>query len=133
MNRRQWSQPVDFATAHARARGRYRFNRARQIRALERRALVAQVSLQLLQKAIAAGESFRGRPLWGKQVLIAEALGIHPSTVSRYIKRTRELALLFAPCPTCGVSMPRHELETRVSDLATKLGAALADCNRPPS
>jgi hypothetical protein len=94
VNRRQWSQPVDSATAHARARGRYRYNRARQINALERRTLVVQVSLKLLQESIAAGESFYTRPLWGKQALIAHALGVHPSTISRDIKKSREISFL---------------------------------------
>lgn len=108
--------------AARRAGGRRRFNAARQIRALERRALVAQVSLQLLQDAIAAGQSFRG-----KQVLIAEVLGVHPSTISRDLKRSREVSLVFAPCPTCGQRTPRHELEARVPALAARLRASSPD------
>jgi DNA invertase Pin-like site-specific DNA recombinase len=127
MNRRQWSQPVDSVSAHARARGRYRYNRARQIIALERRALVAQVSLKLVQESIAAGESFYTRPLWGKQALIAQALGVHPSTISRDIKKSREISFLSAPCPACGQRTSRHELEARVSDLAARVRAAYPD------
>ena len=122
MDRKQWSQPTDTSTAAARAGGRRRWNHARQIRALERRVLVVQVSLHLLQDAIAAGQSFRG-----KQVLIAEVLGVHPSTISRDLKRSREMSLLFAPCPTCGQRTPRHELEARVSALAARLRAFSSD------
>jgi lambda repressor-like predicted transcriptional regulator len=131
MNRRQWSRPVDSASAYARARGRYRHNRARQIIALERRAVVAQISLKLLQESIAAGETFYTRPLWGKQRLIAQALGVHPSTISRDIKTSWEISRLFAPCPTCGQRTPRHDLEARVLDLVTRLRAAYPELDSP--
>ena len=133
MNHREWSRPVDADIAYSRAGARRRYNRARQIIALERRALVAQVSLKLLQESIAAGESFRSRPLWGKQVLIAQALGVHPSTISRDIKRSREISHLFAPCPTCGQQMPRDELQASVSALTVRLRATYPELDSPTS
>ena len=85
---------------------------------------MAQVSLQLLQKAVAAGASFRG-----KQVRIAEALGVHPSTISRDLKHSREISVMFALCPTCGQKTLRQELEARVSALAARLRTSLADAD----
>src|SRR4051794_33216401 len=105
MDRRQWNRPTDSGKAYARAGGRRRYNHRRQIIAAERRALVSHLSLQLLREGIAEGQPFRG-----KQAIIANVLGVHPSTISRDLKRSRELSLYLQPCPTCGHRMPYYEL-----------------------
>ena len=95
MDRAQWRQPTDPSSAARRAGGRRLFNAARQAAAAERRALVAEIALRLQIKA-------RGGSTWGTQRLIAESLGVHPSTISRDLKRSRALVLRRQSCPFCG-------------------------------
>jgi hypothetical protein len=79
-----------------RASGRRRYNAVRRfLGELRRRQL-----LELLQEL--------GGLEWGNQRLIAECLGVHPSVVSKDLKRLFPLA---KPCERCGVLRPRVWLD----------------------
>ncbi len=89
MNR--WSDPVPDEVAYRRASGRRHYNARRREQALARqlrfRALVPGGDLTMLL--------FRT----GWQRRLAEALGVHPSTISRDVQR---LFFERERCPVCG-------------------------------
>lgn len=93
MSNGSWA-PTSPEAAARRAGGRRRYNRQRQDAAAVRRYLVAQMLPETGWE-------------YGVQSEIAEALGVHRSTISRDIRwlfgdKTR-------PCPTCGTRLTPDE------------------------
>lgn len=91
-----WQARVSDNGAHQRAGGRKRWNSLRTFLADDRRRL-------LLELLIDAGGLERGA-----QSRIAEALGVHRSTISKDLKRILPLAKV---CEGCGTRRPRLWLE----------------------
>jgi hypothetical protein len=91
-----WSAPTDWQTVYRRAYGRRRYNAMRRFLADQRRN-------QLLTLVIKLGGLQRGA-----QTKIAQALGVHRSTISKGLKRVMPLAKI---CGECGSLLPRLWVE----------------------
>jgi hypothetical protein len=82
----RWSEPVSDAEAHARACGRARYNRERQIHAIIRRNLVVRRYLEL-------------ECAHGAKALIAREFNVARSTITRDIRQSSGDQVQL--CPTC--------------------------------
>jgi hypothetical protein len=87
-----WSAPTDWQTVCRRAYGRRRFNAWRTFLANDRRRQVLELLLEL------------GGLERGAQSRVAEALGVHRSTISKDLKHLMPLA---TPCEGCGTLQTR--------------------------
>jgi hypothetical protein len=111
MDRKSWSAPTDPETAARRNAGRRRHNATRRMRAENRRYHVAAMLAYLLEQDLATGAH---RPLgsglfgWGIQTEIANALGVHRSTISRDLRTLLLRSQEFRSCPGCGRVVMRH-------------------------
>ena len=90
---RHWSKPTAWETVCRRASARRQLNAMKTFLAELRRR-------QVLERLIKLG----GLPR-GAQAAIARQLGVHPSVISKDLKR---LWPLEKPCPTCGTFRPRR-------------------------
>src|SRR5438477_5943500 len=89
-----WSNSVYNPEAHARAGGRARYNRERQLLATVRRAWVVRRYVEL-------------NATRGAKAQIAEELQVHRSTITRDVRRwSGEQASL---CPTCFQAVPNDQ------------------------
>jgi hypothetical protein len=89
---RQWSRPTSWETVCRRASARRQLNAVKTLLADLRRAQVLELLIEL------------GGLGWGVQAEIARRLQVHPSVISKDIKRLMPLA---RPCERCGTLQPR--------------------------
>ena len=88
-----WSTPTDWQTVCRRAAGRRKYNALRTFKAHQRR----QTLLELVRDL--------GGMERGFQAKIAAALHVHPSVISKDLKKILPLSKV---CDGCGTFMPRY-------------------------
>ncbi len=91
-----WKAPRTWDEVCRRHAARQRWNSLRRFLAEERRRRVLELILEL------------GGLEWGAQSRIAEALGVHRTTISRDLAKIMPLA---KACPSCGRWQPRVWLD----------------------
>jgi hypothetical protein len=89
---RHWSAPAAWDVVCRRASARRQLNAVKTFLATERRRHVLELLLEL------------GGLRWGSQAAIARQLKVHPSVISKDLKKLMPLA---RPCETCGTLRPR--------------------------
>jgi hypothetical protein len=89
---RHWSAPASWETVCRRASARRQLNAVKTFLANERRGQVLALLIEL------------GGLRWGVQAEIARRLNVHPSVISKDLKKLMPLA---KPCETCGQFRPR--------------------------